>query len=226
MQNKVSAFYYVGRWLAWLAFRLLTDWQVKGHENVPARGPLLIIANHMNNADPPLVAMSVRRKMMFMAKEELFRSGFSAYFVSRFGSFPVYRGKLDIAAMRRCKQVLSSGWGLVMFPEGMRSQIGCMIPAFPGSAMIAAHNDVAILPVGITGTENMVGKSWFLKRPRVTVTIGKPFTLPHDGKLTKEQLEDMTTEIMCRIAALIPPQYHGYYTEKAAEKCKLKSLVK
>ena len=226
MQNKVSWFYYVGRWLSWLAFRLLTDWDVRGRENIPAAGPLLIVANHMNNADPPLIAISVPRKMIFMAKEELFRSRFSGYFVGRFGSFPVYRGRLDLAAMRRSKKVLEKGWGLVMFPEGMRSQIGCMIEAFPGSAMIAAHNEVTILPVGITGTEKMVGKLWFFQRPRVTVNIGKPFTLPHRGKRTKEMLQDMTTEMMCRITELIPEQYHGYYAEKALEQCKSKSLVK
>ena len=216
MDGRLSWFYYFGRWLTWLTLRLFTRWKVRGSENVPASGPLLIVANHMNNADPPLIAVSIRRKMMFMAKEELFRSRLTGYFISNFGGFPVYRGRLNITALQRCKRVLDKGWCLVMFPEGMRSRHAGMIPAFPGSALIAAHNNTVILPVGITGSENIVGKSWYFKRPEVIVQIGKPFTMSHNGRLTKAQLESMTTDIMCRIADLLPPPYHGCYAAQVA----------
>ncbi len=54
--------------------RLLTNWEVRGRENVPHEGSLLVVSNHMNNADPPLVAVCIPRKTVFMAKEELFKS--------------------------------------------------------------------------------------------------------------------------------------------------------
>jgi 1-acyl-sn-glycerol-3-phosphate acyltransferase len=101
-----------------------------------------------------------------------------------------------------------------MFPEGMRSTSGHMIPALPGSALIAVDNDVPVLPVGITGTEKMWQLSWIFKRPCILVTIGKPFTLSHNGRVTKEQLAGLTDTIMSHIAELLPSEYHGVYAKK------------
>jgi len=216
MNKKLHWFYYVGRALMVFLMRLLTNWRVYGRENIPPFGAVLVVANHLNNADPPLIAVSVNRRLMFMGKEELFKNPISRYFCTGFGAFPVQRGQIDRSALRRAKETLDTGWGLVMFPEGMRSRNGQMIPAFPGSAMIALQNDVPILPVGITGTEQMKGILWIFKRPRITVTIGTPFDVEHESRITKEQLNETTDLIMCRIAALIPEKYHGCYKDKVA----------
>jgi len=208
----VPWFYYVGRIIVRTLFILLTRWQIKGRENVPSQGPLLIVANHLNLTDPPLLGVSLGRKVIFMAKEELFRSRFSAYFVSSFGSFPVHRGKLDRKAMRQSEQVLADSLALVMFPEATRSKSGQLQPAFPGSALIALRSGAPILPVGITGTEKIKGMAWILRRPRITVNIGHPFYLPPIGsKLTKEELAEHTDFIMERIAGVLPPEYRGNY---------------
>ena len=205
-------FYYVARVIVRALFILLTRWEVKGKGNIPSQGPLIVVANHLNLADPPLLGVSLERKAIFMAKEELFRSRFSAYFIGGFGSFPVYRGKLDRKAMRRAKQVLADGLALVMFPEATRSKTAQLQPALPGSALIAIRSGVPILPVGITGTERIKGIGWVLRRPRVTVNIGRPFYLPSAGsKLTKAELAQYTNFIMERIAELLPPQYQGVY---------------
>ena len=195
--------------------RLLTNWEVKGRENVPNEGPLLVVSNHMNNADPPLVAVSIPRKTAFMAKEELFKSPISRYFVRGFGAFPVNRTTIDRNALREAKEVLSDGWCLVMFPEGMRSRTGTLRPAFSGSALIAAQSKATVLPVGITGTEKMGGWKWIFQRPRIVVNIGKPFTLQlTNGRVNKEELAGLTDDLMCHIAELLPVKYHGYYTDK------------
>jgi len=222
MNKKPHWFYYTGRALMIFLMRLLTSWRVYGRENIPSFGPLLVVANHLNNADPPLLAVSVNRRMLFMAKEELFKNRFSRFFCRGFGAFPVQRGQIDRTALRRAKETLDNGWGLVMFPEGMRSQSGQMIPAFPGSAMIALQNDVPILPIGIAGTEKMTGFSWLFKRPRITVIIGKPFTIKHQPHITKEQLTETTDLIMCRIAELIPEKYHGCYADKVLSSNRLR----
>ena len=207
-------FYYVARVIVRVLFTLLTRWEVKGKENIPHQGPVLVVANHLNLTDPPLLGISLGRKMMFMAKEELFRSRFSAYFVGGFGSFPVHRGKLDRKAMRQAQQVLADGLALVMFPEATRSKSARLQPAFPGSALIAMHSGVPILPVGIIGTEGVKGIGWVLRRPRITVNIGYPFYLPSGGKLTKAGLAENTSFIMERIAELLPPQYRGVYGKR------------
>jgi 1-acyl-sn-glycerol-3-phosphate acyltransferase len=208
-------FYHVAYGLLRLLFSLLTRWEVKGKENVPKEGPLLVVANHLHLADPPLLGVSLGRGVIFMAKEELFRSPLSAYFVGGLGSFPVHRGKLDREAIRQAKQVLADGVALVMFPEASRSRSAQLKSAFPGSALIASRSGVPILPVGISGTEKIKGLGWILRRPRLTVNIGQPFYLPSvDGKLTREKLAEHTELIMQRIAELLPPEYRGVYSEE------------
>jgi 1-acyl-sn-glycerol-3-phosphate acyltransferase len=214
---KTKWFYHFGRWLVVLCLRLLTNWEVRGKENVPETGSLLVVSNHMNNADPPLVAVSLPRKTVFMAKQELFKNPIVRYFISGFGGFPVNRYTADRNALKLAKTALDEGLCLVMFPEGMRSRTATMKQAFPGSALIATQNKVTILPVGITGTEMMSERTWIFRRPRVIVTIGKTFTLrAANGYVTKEELEEMTDELMLSIAKLIPAKYHGVYAEKAA----------
>ncbi len=200
---------------------LMTDWKVKGKENVPPQEPLLIIANHMNFSDPPLIAVSIPREMVFMAKEQLFKSKIWSYFVRGFGVFPVRRGVVDRNALRKAREALADGWCLMMFPEGMRSRSGEMRQAFPGSVLIAAQNKVRILPVGITGTEKMGKWTWIFKRPHIIVNIGKPFFLvPNNGKVAKKELADLTDDLMCRIAEMLPAKYHGCYAAKVAKTVK------
>ena len=208
-------FYYVGRVMMRILLLLLTDWQVRGSENVPRQGPLLVVANHLNLADPPLLGVSLGRKAIFMAKEELFRSRFSGYFIRSFGAFPVHRGRVDKKAFRQANQILAEGLALLMFPEGTRSKNAQLQPAFPGSALIARSNSTPILPVGITGTENIKGVAWLLRRPQITVNIGQPFyPPPHSSELTKVKLAELTNSIMEHIAELLPPKYRGNYTGK------------
>ncbi|MBA7507369.1 Bifunctional protein Aas [subsurface metagenome] len=194
---------------------LLTRWRVRGRENVPSQGPLLVVANHLNLADPPLLWVSLGRKALFMAKEELFRFRFSGYFIRGFGAFPVHRGQLDRKALRQAEQVLANGMALITFPEGTRSKSGQLQPAFSGSALIALHSGVPILPVGIAGTERIKGVAWLLRRPRIAVNIGQPFHLPPaSSKLTKVELARLTNYMMGRIAELLPQEYRGNYAEQ------------
>ncbi len=206
--------YYVVRWLTRILLFLFTRWKVEGKENVPQQGPLLIVANHLSLADPPLLGVSINRKKMFMAKKELFRSRFSSYFVRNYGAFPVHRGVLDRESFSQAEHWLTQGMALVMFPEGKRSKNAQLQPAFPGSARIASRIGAPILPVGISGTEKIKGKTWWLRRPRITVTIGRPFYLPTaSNKLNRLELNHLTNSIMTHIAELLPAEYRGNYTQ-------------
>ena len=204
--------YHIGWLIVKLLLLLLTRYRVRGRDNIPGQGPLIVVANHLNLIDPPLLGVSLGRRASFMAKEELFRSKLASYFMGSLGAFPVSKGRLDRKALRRAMQVLADGLILVIFPEGMRSRGGRLRAALPGAALIALRSGVPIIPVGITGTEKLKGVFWLWRRPEITVNIGPPFSLPKAGsKLTKVELLRLTDVIMGRIAELLPVEYRGHY---------------
>lgn len=204
--------YNVLIFLAHILISLCTRFYIQGKENVPRQGAIMVVANHLSSADPVLLGAKLERRIIFMAKEELFRNWVSGYIVRQFGAFPVYRGSGDREALRQANRVLKNGNALGMFPEGKRSTRGSMNPAALGSALIAYNNRVPILPVGITGSERIRGISWVLRRPKVTLNIGRTFDLPNRGySLTREQLMELTGIIMNHISELLPEKYHGEY---------------
>ena len=150
-----------------------------------------------------------------MAKEELFRSSFLGYFMRGTGAFPVHRGKLDRKAIRDAEKALSESFALVMFPEATRSKNARLQPAYPGSALIATRNKVPIIPIAITGTENIVGWKWLFQRHLITIRFGQPFRPPPiTGKASKEELARCTDYIMGCIAKLLPVEYQGHYVKQ------------
>lgn len=222
MQRASQTFvYHLTRFLALPLFRILflvfTRCRVAGQDNVPPDGPLLIVANHLSSADQYLLYITIKRKMMFMAKEEIFRSLPIRLLARGFGAFPVYSKGIDRKTLSEAYRALDNGFALAMFPEGARSHTAQLRKAMSGSALIALDKNLTILPVGITGVEaREKGLLWsLLHRPQVAVNIGCPFTLPvTHQKATKKKLAELADQIMEHIAQLLPPEYRGHYATK------------
>ena len=194
------------------ALRIFGDWKVEGRECVPPRGPLIIVSNHQSNMDPPILAVSIPRRINFMAKRGLFQNPVASRFFKAYGAFPINPSGNDLAAIQRSIRMLSRDAALVIFPEGTRSP-GAMRKAIPGIAMIALRSGAPILPVGITGTE-VIGPPWQVAIPKgqFRVMIGQPFSVPPmEGTVVRGQLEAITTMIMERVATLLPESYRGVY---------------
>lgn len=179
---------------------------------MPQHSACIVVANHVNLLDSPLLGVSLGRRVHFMAKEELFNSYFWGWLAKEFGAFPVAKGKLDRRAGRRSLNLLTQGQVIIILPEGKRSEDGKLGTAYPGAALLAVRSGAPIVPVGISGTGKLTGKGWFLKRPRITLSIGKPFAVPvFHGKLNKAEITHLTDEIMIHIAELLPQESRGRY---------------
>ena len=194
---------------------ILFSWKVEGRENVPLTGPLILVANHVHVLDPFFLIFKFPRWINFMAKEELFRSPFLRPWLRWAGSLSIQRGgkvREKQKILKSARNALERGLILGMFPEGGRSRDGNLSKGKPGSAVIASKTNVPLLPVGIVGTDKIKGISWLWKRPRIVVNIGKPFNLPPtSGRMSKSQMQLLTTQLMREIATLLPPEYQGAY---------------
>lgn len=199
---------YLLRGLLWVVVR----WEVTGRENVPPSGALIVVSNHLNNADPPILGAGIaRRRVRFMAKVELFKMPFGAI-IKLWDAFPVRRFDADLGAMLNAERILKHGGVLGMFPEGHRSRTGYMGPVHPGTAMIALRSGATVLPCAMTGTEKLRNPLALLRRPRFTVSIGEPIALEPVRRPSEEQVSDLTRRIVEAIHAQLPPQYVAPYT--------------
>ena len=206
--------YELGTAVARLQFTLFSRWKVEGQESIPPRGPLIIAANHLSNADPPVVVASSNRKLHSLAKEGLFKTPVGAWFFSRCYAHPVKEGQVERSALRWALRVLERDGALLVFPEGARSRTSGLQPAMPGIGYLAFKSQAPVLPVAVTGTEHIPGY-WRIAFPfcKMNVRFGEPFTLPAiEGRLSREILQQGADMVMERIAQLLPPGYRGHYS--------------
>jgi 1-acyl-sn-glycerol-3-phosphate acyltransferase len=200
--------------LARLLTRILlgSRFHLQGTSNVPARGPLLIVSNHVGAVDPAIIGAWAPRPVWFMAKAELFRGAF-AWLMRAYHAFPVVRHSPDRAALRRAFDLLKQGSAVVLFPEGHRSDEARLLRAEPGAGFIARRSGAPLLPLAITGTQEILGRGALIPRPAdVSMTFGETFSLPdrnQDGsQMDHQQSADY---LMGKIAQLLPLENQGAY---------------
>ncbi len=169
---RPTRLFFFGRALFRSFFRLFWRCTVKGSENIPGTGGVIIAPNHASYADPPLVGSSMKRPLYFMAKKELFDMPVLGFLIRRTNAFPVSRGRQDIGSVRFAEALLKDGRPLLIFPEGTRTRTGAFGKARPGVAMIACHARVPVVPVRVVN-------SFYLGSFRkLTVIFGKPVMPP------------------------------------------------
>ncbi len=177
-------------------FKIIFRINVIGIENLPAEGKVIICSNHVSMLDPITVAVSVPRRIYFMAKKELFKNKVFGKFLERLGAFPVDREGADLAAVRNSLKILKCENVLGIFPEGTRSKKEDIDNAKPGIAMISIKGKAPIAPVYIDTQYRLFRKT--------KVIIGKQITTEeyYDQKLSMDNYNELSRQVMTIIYSL------------------------
>lgn len=202
----------IPRFLTWIGW---WRWRAEGWENLPPRqiGGMLFVANHVHWFDIIAIGtlLPLSHRLSWLGKAELFEKPLHAWFFRTMEVIPIRRGKRDEDALSRAEQALRHGAALLVFPEGHRSRTGVLQRGWGGAVRLAIRSGVPIVPLAIIGTkEGILGS---LKREEVLLRVGTPYRidLPPDAKLYPRIVNRLTTDMMQRIAAMLPQELRGFY---------------
>lgn len=166
----MSLHYSASRFLLRGFVTALSGWEVRGREQVPLSGGLIVASNHISYWDPVLVGVASVRELHFLAKEELFRPPLFGPMIRAFNSIPIRRGAVDMRGLTQAMDVLRAGQALIVFPEGTRSRDGELHEARPGIGMLAVATGARIVPVYIEHSNRP--RQWMLRQVKLRLSIG------------------------------------------------------
>lgn len=180
--------------------------KVRGAENVPNHGGIMIASNHASYLDPMAIGVGYRgRPVHFMARDTLWKSKLVSWWMNSVGTIPVARGTGDIRAMKLMIKALKEGKVVSMFPEGTRTEDGEMQEAKAGVGFIIEKSGCTVVPAYIDGSFRAFPKGAKLDKPvGLTITYGKPITQEEFQALGsgRNAYEKHSALIMQRIADL------------------------
>lgn len=195
--------------------KTLTRTEFIGLEHIPASGGIIIAINHMSHIDTPILFVNpVRSDITALVTTKYLERPLIKWFIETAEGIWIDRDIADFTAIQTASKALAQGLALGIAPEGTRSKTAQLQEGKPGTVMLALKSGAPIVPVGIAGTEDAFKRLLRLRRPRITVRIGEPFTLPEfQPHHRSEELKRWTDILMRRIAELLPPEYRGVYAD-------------
>jgi len=167
---------------------------------IPATGPVILAPVHRSFIDFLIVGTTLtKRKVHFMAKDDLWNNKLLGSFLYSFGAFPVNRDGADRLALDRAQAVLERGDVLILFPEGTRRSGPKIENLHEGAAFLAARTGAPILPIGIGGTSAAMPKGSKFPRPvKVRLVLGEMIDPPErsgSGRVTRSKVHAVTEEL-------------------------------
>ncbi len=196
----------LGKVFLWLLFHIYLPAKVIGRKNMPRKGAVIVIANHVSYIDPIFIGWALQPRLIhYMGKKELFHNKFVRFIITRWGMFPVDRDSFDRHAMTVALTMLKEGAVLGLFPEGTRSSSGELQQMRSGAVRFAIKMRCPLLPVAISGTEKSYPRgAKFPKPARLKLNVGQPFELSqfYDTPMTSEASEQAIAIMREKIAAL------------------------
>ena len=197
----------------WLTFHALTfglSFRASGRGNIPATGPVLMVANHQSMLDPWLVGNASTRWLVYLARHNLFTANrLFAAAIRSYGAVPIDRG-FGKEGLQTVLNLLGQGRAIVIFPEGERTHDGTLQPLKPGISLLIKKANCQIVPVGISGCYDMWSRH--AKRPRPETlfeatggrSIGLHYGEPVHSSVYKAMDRDaMLADLQARIAVSV-----------------------
>ncbi|HXD61995.1 MAG TPA: lysophospholipid acyltransferase family protein [Lacisediminihabitans sp.] len=205
--------------------RLIWRPRILGRRNVPKSGAVLLASNHLSFIDSVVITLVAPRSVSFLAKAEYFtgrgfRGWISRAFFTGIGAIPVVRGAGSAAqdALDSGLRVLEHGDAFAIYPEGTRSLDGRLYRGRTGVAWLALTSGAVVIPVALTGTQELQPVGARLPRIRpVTVEFGAPLDLSSHGSADSGRARRRATdEVMAAIQRMSGQEFANIYNEPPA----------
>jgi 1-acyl-sn-glycerol-3-phosphate acyltransferase len=206
---------------------LFRPW-VRGIENIPTTGPVILASNHLSFSDSIFLPLQSRRPVVFLAKSEYFtgkglKGALTRWFFKSTGQLPIDRsgGKASEASLNTGLKVLSQGQVLGIYPEGTRSPDGRLYRGRTGIARMVLESKAPIIPVAMIDTEKVqpIGKRLPRIR-RIGIVVGTPLDFSRFDGMEGDRivLRAVTDEIMYELRKLSGQEYVDAYASSVKEK--------
>jgi len=176
-----------------LAFRV----RYVGIRNIPRVGGVLVVSNHQSALDPPLVGMASPRRMNYLARDTLFRSGPFRWLIRSLDAIPVDREGLGLGGLKESLRRLRRGEMVLIFPEGTRTEDGQIAAFLPGFTALAVRSGAAILPAAVEGAFAAWPRRYrFPRLGRIHVCYGRPI---FGGQIEGYSQRELVAEVERRV---------------------------
>ncbi|CAB4545301.1 MAG: 1-acyl-sn-glycerol-3-phosphate acyltransferase [Actinobacteria bacterium] len=206
---------------------LFRPW-VRGMENIPAHGAVILASNHLSFSDSIFLPLQSRRPVVFLAKSEYFtgrglKGALTRWFFKATGQLPIDRsgGKASEASLNTGLSVLAQGQVLGIYPEGTRSPDGRLFRGRTGIARMALESKVPVIPVAMIDTEKVqpIGRR-FPRIRRIGIIVGEPLDFSRFDGMEGDRviLRAVTDEIMYELMKLSGQEYVDTYASTLKEK--------
>ena len=204
------------RSIAGIILKLIADVEIRNLESIP-RGNVIIAANHLGKLDAIVAFCVIDREDIIIPAAEKYEThplfgaigrAANAIWLNRF--------EADHAALREILARMEKGGILIIAPEGTRSKTEALQEARMGVAFLAGKSGYPVLPIAVTGTEDrlIIQNVKRLRRSKITIRVGDLMYIQiPKGKGREQAMQQATDEIMCRIGALLPEKYRGFYAD-------------
>jgi 1-acyl-sn-glycerol-3-phosphate acyltransferase len=204
MSGRLSYLFYEGLFfLSFCTFSLGWSLRVRGRQNMPRTGPVLVIANHQSYLDPLLVGLASPRHLSFLAKKSLFDYGLFSFLIRCLHAVPIDQEGVGKEGLKTILQQLHQGRAVLVFPEGSRTDDGKLLALRPGIQLLLKRVDAPVVPIGIAGAWDAWPRHQLVPYPAplglpanrrtLAVSVGKPVDGAHYAKLPREEaLKELT----------------------------------